>query len=232
MEWSKHVAESILPRSREKTNLRNALQEWRYTGNVTDLERPIETCQLCGHPDIRYQFEIQNRHTNAHLLIGSECIKRFDISAIDETGNVLDRAATHAKVGRDRQKLIDDARERRMMKSLIRLAHIETDVNIDSFIGYYREKRGAFTPKQLLYLFDLMMKHEIDFQKEDFKMVIKRGREKDQLAAMEPCDIEQLWECMSVGQRKWYDETCRNDALERQEKRHQRLDQMIKEHNL
>ena len=94
MDWPKHVAESILPLSRERDDLARALHEWYCTGQVTDLEQSVEACQLCGQSDIRYQLEIQNRHTIASLLIGSECIKQFDISAVDEEGMLLDRAAS------------------------------------------------------------------------------------------------------------------------------------------
>ena len=90
MNWASRAAENILPLSREKMNLASALAEWLYTGDTYDLEKPIETCELCGHPDLRYQFRIENRHNGNELLVGSECINRFTIRATDSFGRVLD----------------------------------------------------------------------------------------------------------------------------------------------
>jgi hypothetical protein len=204
MDWAKRAAEAILPLSTEKRDLALAFKEWRYTGYVIDLEAPEETCQLCGHPEIRYQFEIANGLTGASLLIGSECIKRFDISAVDEEGNLVDHQQSRAKVDRDRRKLVEDARERRMMQSLIALAQKETTFQIESFINYYKEKRGAFTPKQVLLLFDLMRKHHVAYAKSDFKLIIRRARERMQFNDLSGYEVDQLWGCMSATQRKWY----------------------------
>lgn len=88
MSWAERAAANLLPLSKEKSDLANALREWRYTGDFHDLEAPIENCQLCDHPDIRYQFEIRNLLTGNTLLIGSECINRFGIAATDEEGRL------------------------------------------------------------------------------------------------------------------------------------------------
>lgn len=206
MDWAKHAAKAILPLSEEKQNLALAFREWRYTGCVNDLEIANETCQLCGHPEIRYQFEIRNSHNNNSLLIGSECVKRFDISAVDEKGNVLGRAETHTKIARDRHNLIHDAREQRMMLSLINLVRVERKFNIENFITYYKEERGAFTPKQLLLLLGRLSEHRVKHNKRDFKMIIRRDREKEQLACMDDGGIDLLWGCMTSGQQKWFNE--------------------------
>src|SRR2546430_1688608 len=84
MTWAQRAARNILPLSRERSDLAAALREWRYQGGFRDLEAPDADCELSDHPDIRYQFEIRNRYTNARLQIGSECINRFGISATGE----------------------------------------------------------------------------------------------------------------------------------------------------
>ena len=89
MSWASRAAANLLPLSRERRDLAQALKEWRYAGNYHDLETPSADCELCDHPNIRYQFEIQNLFTDEALLIGSECINRFGIAATDEEGRTL-----------------------------------------------------------------------------------------------------------------------------------------------
>jgi len=110
--WAESVKKNLLPLSKEKTDLKKALGEWFYTGDTYDLSYPDEDCELCDHQGIRFQFEIKNEHTGKVLLIGSECILRFSIPAVDNEGNVLDQISTTKKVHRDRRKLISDARTR------------------------------------------------------------------------------------------------------------------------
>ncbi|MFD0388811.1 hypothetical protein ACFQ4K_14990 [Tistrella bauzanensis] len=111
MSWAQRAARNLLPLSREQSDLAVALREWRYEGGFHDLEAPNEDCELCDHPDIRYQFEIRNRFTDTRLQIGSECINRFGISATSDDGEDLDAAGTRKKVSRDRRALIEEARK-------------------------------------------------------------------------------------------------------------------------
>lgn len=183
MSWASRAAANILPMSLEQDNLAVALQEWRYTGEYYDLESPCEDCELCDHPDIRYQFEIQNFHTVNTLLVGSECISRFKIAATDEEGRTLDADGTRKKLARDRRKLVDEAGRRRLVKSLVALAHADKEFSIHNFIDYL-QKRNAFTPAQASTLIWRLEKHRIEHNPRDFKVTIKRGREKAQLAKM------------------------------------------------
>lgn len=200
MSWASRAAKNLLPLSREKSDLARALDEWRYTGEFHDLEEPRETCQLCDHPDIRYQFEIENEHTSEALLIGSECIHRFGIVAIDEHGQKLDADATRKKVDKDRRKLIEEARKRRVIRALVELAHAdEGEFDIASFINYLQD-RGAFTPSQLALLAWRLKVRGIAHDPRDFKMIIRRGREKQQLLDFEDWKLARLVPYMSESQ--------------------------------
>jgi hypothetical protein len=203
MSWIERVADKLSPLSNEQEDVREMLAEWYYTGNAYDLEEPIENCQLCSHPDIRYQFEIVNEHTGYELLVGSECIKRFRISALGESGDRLDEYESRQKVDRDRSKLITDAKQRRVVNALVELSMEDEDFDIDSFINYYRE-RGAFTPSQLKVIIWRLGKYGIGFRPTDFKMTMQRSRERDQLRQMEEWQVKQIWRCMSSSQRDWY----------------------------
>lgn len=202
MSWASRAARNLLPLSREKEALAAALREWRYTGDYHDLETPSADCELCDHPKIRYQFEIGNLLTGAHLLIGSECIHRFGILATDEEGRLLDEAGTRRKVEKDRRKLVEDARKRSVMKSLVALANVDREFDIASMVQYL-QARGAFTPKQLSVVLWRLRKHRISHQPADFKLTIRRDREKAQLLAMPDWELQRIKACMSDSQRDY-----------------------------
>ena len=202
MSWAQRAARNILPLSHEKSDLAMALREWRYEGGFHDLEAPDADCELCDHPDIRYQFEIRNRLTGARLQIGSECINRFGIRATDDDGTELDATGTRAKVSRDRRTLIDDARRKRVITALVALAQADPDFSILSFIDYHQD-RGAFTPKQLATLLWRLEKFRVPIDPRDFKLTIRRGREKTQLREMADWQIERLVPAMSPTQRQF-----------------------------
>jgi hypothetical protein len=204
--WVESVKKNLLPLSKEKTDLNQALSEWFYTGDTYDLTHPEEDCELCDHPGIRFQFEIKNQHTKEVLLIGSECILRFSISAIDDEGNVLDQVSTTKKVHQDRRKLISNARTKRVITSLVDLSQKDKEFDdINNSIEYFQE-RGAFSPRHLLFLLWRMKKSGVSFNKTDFKMTIRRNREKDQLLAMKDWEVRKIKPAMSAAQQKWYQE--------------------------
>jgi hypothetical protein len=202
MSWAERAAANLLPISREKSDLAKALHEWRYTGDFNDLEAPIEICQLCDHPDIRYQFEIRNLLTCGTLLIGSECINRFGIAATDEKGRTLDREESRKKVSRDRRSLIEEARRKRVVTALVALANADKEFNILSFVDYLQD-RGAFTPKQLSTLMWRLDKFRVAHNPKDFKLTIKRNREKDQLRRMKDWELRRIEPCLSDSQQRF-----------------------------
>ena len=203
MSWINRVIETLAPLSVEQDDARVMIAEWYYTGNAYDLDAPIETCELCSHPDIRYQFEIANEETENELLVGSECIKRFRISALDDRGGRLNEHESRQKVDRDRTKLIADSKQRRVINALVALSMDDDEFNIDSFIKYYRE-REAFTPNQLKVVIWRLNEHEIDYRPSDFKMIMSRNRERGQFRRLEGWQVKKIWPCLSSSQRKWY----------------------------
>ena len=203
MSWINRVIETLAPLSVEQDDARVMIAEWYYTGNAYDLDAPIETCELCSHPDIRYQFEIANEETENELLVGSECIKRFRISALDDRGGRLNEHESRQKVDRDRTKLIADSKQRRVINALVALSMDDDEFNIDSFIKYYRE-REAFTPNQLKVVIWRLNEHEIYYRPSDFKMIMSRNRERGQFRRLEGWQVKKIWPCLSSSQRKWY----------------------------
>lgn len=201
MSWARSVANNILPISIEKSNLQRALSEWEYRGDAYDIGSAAETCQLCDHPDIRYQFEIVNKHNGNSLLVGSECINKFSgISVLDAEGNALAPEIARKKVSKDRRKLITDAKTRSLLNSLVQLSQKEQDFDIASFEEDYK-KRGAFTPKQLATLIWRFEKHKVPFNKFYFNIYIRRDKDKEALLSLQAFQIRKMWDCLSATQK-------------------------------
>lgn len=211
MSWASRAAANLLPLSKEQHDLARALREWRYTGEFFDLETPSADCELCDHADIRYQFQIRNLFSDESLLIGSECINRFGIAATDEEGRTLDAEGTRRKVASDRHKLIENARRRRVITALVALAHKDQEFDIRSFIDYLQD-RGAFTPKQLSLLLWRLARKGIPHEPKDFRLTIRRNREKAQLHALKDWELERVKPCLTAGQREYLERSKRQRA--------------------
>jgi len=202
MSWAKRSATNIFLLSENKNDLKMAINEWLYEGDMYDLEEPIEICELCDHPDIRYQFKIINKNNPNEMLVGSECINKFQISATDDEGNILNTEESSRKVNRDRRYLIEEARKKRLITTLIKLQQKDESFDIESFITYEQD-REAFTPNQLSLLLWQFGKYKIEYRPTDFKVIMKRNREKDQFIDMDDWKIEKLWKSLSSNQKQW-----------------------------
>mgnify|MGYP000047021215 CR=1 FL=1 len=212
MEWTERVKKNILPVSEENTDVRKALDEWIYEGFMYDIETPEEVCELCDHLHIRYQFEIININNQNILLIGSECISRFKISVVGPRGEKLSYDDAKKKVSKDRNKLVTEAKIKNLINSLVKLASVDADFDIENFIKYFKEY-GAFTPKQLATLIWRLEKYKIEFKKSHFKMSLKRNKDKQQLFDMEDWKIKTLWDCFSNSQKEIYNDQMKRKAF-------------------
>lgn len=199
--WLQSVKDNLLHLSENKTDVKIALTEWFYTGLTFDLDAPVEDCQLCGHKGIRYQFEILNSKNDNSLLIGSECITRFSIPAVDKDGNILSKKLTKKKVSADRQKLIIKASKKRMIETLILLGQKDQTIEVDKFIKYF-DDRAAFTPKQVALLIWRLKANKINYHAKDFKVTFRRQRERDQIGTLNKAQMQNLLECMTILQKK------------------------------
>ncbi|HEY0148668.1 MAG TPA: hypothetical protein VGB70_06650 [Allosphingosinicella sp.] len=140
--------------------------------------------------------------TKHALLIGSECIKRFEISGIDDEGRSLSAEDTARLVDRHRRHLVEDARTRRVMTSLLKLSSKASDFDALSFISYV-DDRGAFTPKQLALIFWQMGRHGITYRPRDYKLTIRRNREKAQLRELSGPAFQRVLPAMTPSQLAW-----------------------------
>lgn len=90
----------------------------------------------------------------------------------------------------------------RALSCIARLSNKEGVSNSDSFASYLRS-RGAFTPRQMVMLFGLFRRHKIYYQAADFKIIIKKHREQEQLKFMSDTEIKIIWGVLSKDQKQW-----------------------------
>jgi hypothetical protein len=198
--WAERASAALLPHSIAPT-LGVAIREWFYTGNFLDLETNDGVCELCGQQDLRYHFEIENRQTQADLLVGSECIKRFDIGGVDEMGNRLDAATTGKLVDRHRRGLVENARKQRVMTALLKLGHAAPDFDAMSFIDFVDDK-GAFTRNQVAMVFWKFDTFCIEYRPTDWKVRMRRDSDIGQLRTMKPAAFRRVYAALSGAQKE------------------------------
>ncbi|MCY1003962.1 hypothetical protein OWM54_43140 [Myxococcus sp. MISCRS1] len=205
--YLQRVAHNILPLSRNQHNVTEALREWEYRGDGNDVQDAVETCQLCDHYPIRYQFEIVNRFTTHQLQIGSECITRFDVAVIDEDGLRQRGAAAATIVAKDRRKMEDDSRRRAVRRALVQLAKVDdaVDSTMLASIADDAHERGL-SPKQASLIVWRLTANKIDLQLSYLKVKLKKDAEQDSLLEMDDFKVRQLWPCLSSAQQRWYNQ--------------------------
>lgn len=202
MTWISRVCDNVFPLSLEKNNIRKALLEWNYEGEMYDSGELEEFCGLCGHQNIRYLFEIVNKHNSNSLLIGSECIIKFEIPVLNDGGSRFGNVDGTKKVHRDRRKLVIESKEKHVVNSLIILKGLDSDFDIESFIQYFN-KRKVFTPNQLATLIWRLDRAGVEYNKSNFKLSIARKVEKEQLNNLEEWRLKKIFHCMSYSQKKF-----------------------------
>lgn len=201
--WAQIAYKTLQPLSKVQNPLKAMLDEWFYNGNLIDYETPCETCGLCGHENLKYHFGITNSETGNELLVGSECIEKFNLSGIGDHGEYLDPNQTSQKVKRDRNKLIKDSKQKRALQCLILLSQKDKEFDFKRTIDSFEEK-NSFSPNQLALIFWRLSKHNIKFKVSDFKVSIRRDRNKMQLAAMDERKFLTIRDALSSSQKDFY----------------------------
>lgn len=198
--WTKRASDTLVPLS-EADRLKAALKEWYYTGVCADFEESCEVCELCGQEHLRYHFEIANHHNKNSMNVGSECIKRFEIPAIDIDGSILNAAKTAAIIDMDRRQLIEDARKRRATDALSALECEHPRFTAAPALATLR-LTGAFSPRQTSFLFAQFDQRRIPYRARDFKVCLRTTSEKDELRVLTDEQLRSVWCAMTKAQQK------------------------------
>lgn len=193
--YPQRVRENILPRSVAQS-LPAAFAEWRFTERTIDHEEATETCELCEQEQLRYHFEIENHRNGNLLLIGSQCILRFNVAVYDN-GIKLDEAATKRKLN----KLIERMHMNACIAQLERLAAAETSDILRNAMSFYRQ-HGYLTPKFAFVVLWRLQKNKIDHHSSFFKVSLKTDKYKRDLKEMQLSRVHTVWPALTYSQRK------------------------------
>ncbi|WP_323160638.1 hypothetical protein [Pseudomonas fluorescens] len=192
--FSERVSANVLPYSISKS-LPDALKEWSVTDVMKDHEHATETCELCDHEALRYQYEIVNVFTRNTLWVGSSCILRFGVSVL-ENGVVLSKKSAERKLDR----LLQSTRQATCIRSLERLAKAESDERLVSALNYYR-KNACLTPKFAVMVLWRLGVAKIDHSPTFFKISLRRDLHKQHLREMKLGSVHLIWPALTSAQR-------------------------------
>ncbi|MBA0197657.1 hypothetical protein H4F51_13240 [Pectobacterium brasiliense] len=193
--YPQRVAENILPLSLAGT-LPEAFKEWYFTDNMEDHEIAKEDCELCDQEQLRYHFEIKNRHTDHRLWVGSSCILKFHVQVFDN-GALLD-AKSSAKKLEELKKMM---RLESCIKALRKLAASEKNDIFSNALDFYL-KNKYLTPKFAFVIFWRLSSNKIDHSPSFFKVSLKKDKYKKDLAQMPLERVHMIWPALSISQRK------------------------------
>jgi hypothetical protein len=192
--YPERVRERILPLSIAKT-LPKAFDEWQCTGNVVDHGEPYERCELCGHEDLRYHFEIANKHTCETLRVGSRCILKF-IAVYEGDRKLSPKDAKKKLDGLIEQMRVESCIK--AMKDLVWAEKSESDILENALADYRKNKK--LTPRQASEVFRRFRHNRIDHEPSFFNITLK-GQMED-LKNMETSCVHLLWPALTPCQRK------------------------------
>lgn len=188
-------------------SVEEALKQWEATGEVIDYVFPIEQCELCQHPGLRWHFEIEHNETSDTLWVGSVCILRFrDILVRSKSGDLLEK---------------DNEREKRLNEYVADLKYesckntlLSIDAQINGRWNWIKEALRFWCEKKYLSpaLFVCVSEyvknrpevceHPVSY----FKVGLRRHAHQRQLLRMSAPDKKLLWAALSVEQRRKYSE--------------------------
>lgn len=203
--WRNKAIINLLKNSKENKDHAIAAKEWEFTGTVIDHLTSDNFCQLCEGENLRYHFEIKNKiKQESSLLVGSSCIKKFDITVFDESGKEIFGSKKSSflqyKIDHKKRELMLDE-----VRSLWKVSTHEEREVIKYCIDEYKIKKG-FNPDNLNKLFFLMEKHGMAFNAVLFKVSLRSQFELNCLLTMSEHEISRILPCLTVSQKKRYAE--------------------------
>ncbi len=193
--YTQRVANNILPLSLAGT-LSDAFREWYFTESIEDHEIADQDCELCDQEKLRYHFEIENRHTEHKLWVGSSCILKFQVQVFED-GKLLDSENSKKKLDRLTKKMRLDS----CIKALRKLEATESSKILTNALDYY-VKNKCLTPKYAFVVFWKLKENKIDHSPSFFKVTLKKDRQKRDLAQMEESHVHFFWPALTSAQRK------------------------------
>jgi len=198
--WRNKSIENLLQFSVEKREHTVAAKEWCFSGNVIDHCIANQICQLCEGKNLMYHFEICNKSKEVALLIGSSCIKKFDISVYDNDGNELFGVQKDSFL----KKKIQEKKNELLLEQLRALwskSPPDEKEEIEFYVSNYTRKNG-FSPEEIIFLFSQMDKQHVEYTNVLYKVSLRSQFELLSLVHMSVTEQGKILPCLSVPQRK------------------------------
>lgn len=196
----------MLPLS-QASSFRDALKEWKFTGDVEDHGEAEVDCELCQHPELRYHFEIKNELNDNHLWVGSSCIERFqEIAVYDHEGSVItDEKGRKKELERQLKLKLEDKMLqplRILWKSYKKGSHRRAA--IENAVKHYK-RQSSFAPEDLLSIFKSLYAKDIDYDPKRYKVTLRSERSKRFIRGLSKEELKLLLPSFSSSQLKRFD---------------------------
>lgn len=171
-------------------NWKQYIYQWSVSDN--GWKENCINCAICQRR-IQYEFEIVNKDDESDsLIIGCECVKKFD-------------SELHKELVSSKRRLLNDKKVQYVLDYLVTLSSNDFNFNYNSMIEYF-EERWWFTPKQMLLLIQKSKDYKTPIDPANFKVMLKRDREKLQLRQMNDQERVRITPFLSKIQlRKFFD---------------------------
>jgi hypothetical protein len=176
-----------------------ALKEWKFSGDVIDHGDASVDCEMCGHPELRYHFEIKNKLKSTSLWVGSSCIARFqEIELLDEEGNWLisENSRTSELKRQLKLKLSNLVLEplRILWKSYPDESKARS--NIEKIVKKFNSQ-GTFSPQELILLFNGLDQNSIPYERQRFKVNLRTKENRAYVFKLSQNELFKLQPCFT-----------------------------------
>lgn len=198
--FSQKFEQTILEISQESQQIDLAIKEWRFSGAFQDHGAPTARCELCGNTGLRYHFRVFNQKTGEALWVGSQCILNFDITGFDP--NKTSRRSQKEK----QQELRHQIDAKAIAELLLPLQQMYTLVSksdrrkIHWAVGKF-QRRGAFSPKDLAWLFQAMQILGIQYQSQNYPIILRSKQDRAEYTQLSITARREIDNCLTPEQR-------------------------------
>ncbi|TGM61797.1 hypothetical protein [Leptospira vanthielii] len=210
--WIQKAKTNLLKFSEEKINLNLARMEWNFQGEVIDNYEDLSydeekpSCDLCEHENLRWQFSIKNIKNRNELLVGSTCIKQFDINYIDVEGKSVGGKERDLQLESLVRKSISNSKHENVLQALRKLWKSEILKNrgiIEIGAKQWKEKK-SISPKMMLFLIWRFKEKKISYLTLKFNISIRTNEQKLQVLNFKKWQYLEIEPFLNNNQKKKY----------------------------
>ena len=176
--WEKRIQQRH-PEFENEVDETEFFNQWHFTGRFVDHGSNSAVCGLCGNSKLRYHFLIAHRETGEALWVGSQCVLNFGVS-----GRLVNQKQRSA-----RQDEAPAASEENVLQLVNQLQNVYQLVTrsdqrkIRWLVGKFQQ-RGAFSPKDTAWLFQVMLICGVRPDFAAFPLTLRTKKDRAELAEL------------------------------------------------